>query len=105
MEIILSILSAVGDFLKAHGQITLILLATMNVYTFVIYGLDKRYAQKKQWRIPETHLILAAALFGAPGAFLGMRLFRHKTKHVKFTVTVPILMILQIAFAVAILAV
>ena len=105
MELFLSVLSAVGDFLKAHQQIVFILLATMNVYAFVVYGLDKLYAKKKQWRIPEAHLILAAALFGAFGAFLGMRLFRHKTKHTKFTVTVPLLLILQIAFAVAVWAV
>ena len=105
MEVILSILSAVGDLVKAHGQIVLILLATMNLYAFIIYGLDKRYAKKKQWRIPEAHLILVAALYGAPGAFLGMKLFRHKTKHKKFTITVPLLLILQIAFAVAIMVV
>ena len=102
MDILLSILSAVGDFVKAHGQIVLILLGTMNLYAFIVYGLDKRYAKKKQWRIPEAHLILAAALFGALGAFLGMRLFRHKTKHKKFTITVPLFLILQIAFAVTI---
>ena len=105
MEVLFSILSVVGEFVKAHGQIFLILLATMNVYAFTVYGLDKRYAQKKQWRIPEAHLILTAALFGAIGAFLGMRIFRHKTKHKKFTITVPLFLILQITLIAAILAV
>ena len=100
MEIILSILSAVSAFVEAHLQIVAILLAMMNVYAFVLYGLDKRYAKKKKWRISEASLIWAAVLYGALGAYLGMKLFRHKTKHLKFTFTVPFLLILQIAFAV-----
>lgn len=75
-------------------------LAIVNGVALLLYGLDKRYAQKKRWRIPEATLIAVAALYGALGAFLGMRIFHHKTKHKKFTVTVPILLILQIAFAV-----
>lgn len=77
----------------------LIYLAIVNIAALSLYGLDKRYAQKKRWRIPEATLIAVALLYGALGAFLGMRIFRHKTKHKKFTITVPILLILQIAFA------
>ena len=74
-------------------------LILVNAVAFILYGLDKSYAKKKKWRIPEANLIGIALLFGAVGAYLGMKLFRHKTKHIKFTFTVPFLLILQIAFA------
>lgn len=105
MDMVLSLLSAVGTFVKAHAVIVLAVLAVVNLIAFIMYGLDKHYAKAKKWRTPEAHLILVAALYGAVGAFLGMKLFRHKTKHAKFTITVPILLILQIAFAVAVLVV
>ncbi len=105
MEMILSLLSTVGTFVKAHALIVLVALAVVNFVAFVMYGLDKHYAKAQKWRTPEAHLILVAALYGAVGAFLGMKLFRHKTKHAKFTITVPILLILQIAFAIAVLIV
>lgn len=105
MALVLSLLSAVGAFVKANALIVLAALAVVNLIAFVMYGLDKSYAKKKKWRIPEANLIFIAMLYGAVGAFLGMKAFRHKTKHKKFTVTVPILLLLQIAFAVAVLAV
>ena len=72
----------------------------VNLVAFVMYGLDKAYAKAKKWRIPEANLIGIALLYGAVGAYIAMQLFRHKTKHLKFTLTVPLLLILQIAFAV-----
>lgn len=105
METILSLLAVVGTFVKSHLLAVTAVLAAINLIAFVMYGLDKSYAKKKKWRIPEANLIGIAVLYGAAGAFLGMKAFRHKTKHVKFTVTVPILLVLQIAFAVAVIVV
>ncbi|MBQ8287246.1 MAG: DUF1294 domain-containing protein [Clostridia bacterium] len=105
MENILLLLGAVGSFLKAHALVVLIILGVINLIAFVMYGLDKRYAKNGQWRIPEANLITVAALYGALGAFLAMQLFRHKTKHLKFTITVPLLLILQIAFAIVVMVV
>lgn len=105
MENVFLLLSAVGSFLKAHATVVLIVLGVINLIAFVMYGLDKKYARHKEWRIPEANLLMAAALYGALGAFLAMQLFRHKTKHLKFTVTVPLLLILQIAFAVVMMVV
>ncbi len=102
MENILLFLGAVGSFLKAHAMVVLTLVGGMNLIAFVMYGLDKRYAERKDWRVPEANLLTVAALYGALGAFLAMQLFRHKTKHRKFTITVPLLLILQIAFAVVV---
>jgi len=57
---------------------------------------DKRMAQKKLWRIPESTLLLTAAIGGSIGSLAGMYTFRHKTKHLKFTLGVPAILIAQI---------
>lgn len=105
MENILLLLSSIGSLVKANLLVVLTVVGVINLIAFVMYGLDKRYAKKGKWRIPEINLLTVAALYGALGAFLAMRLFRHKTKHLKFTITVPFLLILQIAFAVVVLVV
>ena len=58
---------------------------------------DKRKAVKKKWRIPEATLLFWAAIGGSVGALAGMYVFRHKTKHPKFTLGVPAILIAQIA--------
>lgn len=62
----------------------LIVLATLNFWTFAAYGLDKRRAKKNETRTPEATLLLLAAVGGAVGAWLGVRLFRHKSKKKAF---------------------
>ncbi len=71
--------------------------AVWNAFVFVLYGADKRKAKKDAWRIPERTLLLTAFLFGGVGAFLGMLVFRHKTKHTSFTVLVPLFAFLGFA--------
>lgn len=71
-------------------------LLVVNLITFFLYGIDKRRAVRKAWRIPESVLIGFAAIGGSVGAFLAMLLFRHKTKHAKFTVGVPLILFVQI---------
>ena len=61
---------------------------------------DKYKARKNRWRIPERTLIGSAFLGGSVGALLGMYTFRHKTRHLKFTLGVPAILIAQIALAV-----
>lgn len=58
---------------------------------------DKRKAIKKKWRIPEATLLFWAAIGGSVGSLAGMYVFRHKTKHPKFTLGVPAILIAQIA--------
>lgn len=69
----------------------------MNIFAFILYFADKQKAIKRRWRIPETTLLAAAFAGGSFGAFLAMEIFRHKTKHLKFTLTVPLMMILHAA--------
>lgn len=78
----------------------LLLLAAVNLLAFVLYGVDKLKAKKGAWRIPEATLLLVAFLGGSLGALLGMEVFRHKTKHAKFRILVPLFLILHIALAV-----
>ena len=77
----------------------LLYLSIVNIIAFAVYGIDKSKARKHQWRISENMLILLAALGGSIGALLAMNIFHHKTKHVKFFIGVPAILIMQIAIA------
>lgn len=72
---------------------TFILLT--NIFSFILFGLDKLKAKAKKWRISEAAL-LAFAFFGPFGAYLGMQIFNHKTKHFKFKILVPMFCIINI---------
>ena len=78
----------------------LLYLLLINAVAFVLMVVDKRKAIKNRWRIPERTLILSAAFGGSIGALLGMYTFRHKTKHLKFTLGIPAILIAQIALAI-----
>lgn len=75
----------------------LVYLLLINALAFLLMLADKRKAQKKKWRIPEATLMTAAALGGSLGALLGMYTFRHKTRHIKFTLGVPLFLITHLA--------
>lgn len=68
----------------------------MNLIAFYMYWLDKRNARKRRWRIPENTLLGVAFIGGSLGALLGMYIFRHKTKHWKFKILVPLFLIMHI---------
>lgn len=72
----------------------------VNVVAFAMYGADKFFAKNDMWRISEKALLGVAAIGGAFGAFAGMEVFRHKTKHAKFTIIVPVLMAAHAGFLV-----
>ncbi len=73
-----------------------IYLIGINILTFLIYGVDKWKAQRDNWRIPEDTLIWLAVAGGSVGALLGMNLFRHKTKHRKFFLGIPAILLVQL---------
>ncbi len=74
----------------------------VNIVALALYYADKQKAIKHKWRIPEATLILVGFAGGSFGAFAGMRLFRHKTKHAKFVILIPLFMVLQTAVIVTI---
>ena len=80
-------------------MVTLILLYLLivNAVSFLLMLADKQKAKKKLWRIPESTLLLSAAIGGSIGSLAGMYTFRHKTKHLKFTLGVPVILVLQMA--------
>jgi len=73
-----------------------IYLIGINILTFLIFGADKWKAKRDKWRIPEDTLIWLAIVGGSVGALLGMYLFRHKTKHKKFLIGIPVILLVQL---------
>ena len=76
-------------------------LLVINLVTFLVFGLDKWKAKRKEKResvrrVPERTLFLLSAIGGSVGALLGMRVFHHKTLHRSFRIGVPVILILQI---------
>ena len=70
-------------------------LLTINIITFIIYGIDKYKSIKHKYRISENTLILLAILGGPLGAILGMIIFHHKTKKKKFKI-IPVILLLWV---------
>ena len=81
-------------------MIYLIYLLAVNAVTFIVYGIDKYKAKHAKWRISEATLLLLAVLGGSIGAWFGMKVWHHKTMHMKFKYGVPVIFILQLALAV-----
>ena len=81
-------------------KILLIYLVIINAVGFILMLVDKIKAKKNLWRIPEATLFLAAALGGSIGSIAGMYTFRHKTKHVKFILGMPLILAAQIILVV-----
>ena len=79
-----------------HSYLTYYLLA-INAVAFIVYGIDKYKAKKAKWRIPETTLLLLAVLGGSIGAWMGMKVWHHKTMHKKFKYGIPAILLIQIA--------
>jgi uncharacterized membrane protein YsdA (DUF1294 family) len=76
--------------------ITAFLLA-VNVMAFFMYGIDKWKAKKDKWRTSEATLLWIAVIGGSIGAWLGMKVWHHKTMHKKFRYGLPLIIIVQIA--------
>lgn len=71
-------------------------LLLWNGVTFFLMRADKEAAKKGKRRIAESSLFIAAFLLGALGIYTGMYFFRHKTKHLKFVILMPLLCLLNI---------
>ena len=72
-------------------------IALASFVSFISYGLDKKKAKSNAWRISEKFLLLSALFGGAIGALLGMKTFRHKTKHWYFWAVNVLGVILHVA--------
>ena len=72
-------------------------LLAINAVAFIMYGIDKYKAKKDKWRISEATLLLLAVLGGSIGAWMGMKVWHHKTMHKKFKYGIPAILLIQIA--------
>ena len=79
-----------------HSYLTYYILA-INAVAFIMYGIDKYKAKKAKWRISEATLLLLAILGGSIGAWMGMKVWHHKTMHKKFKYGIPAILLIQIA--------
>ena len=69
---------------------------TLNIVTFLVYGIDKWKAKQGSWRISEATLLSLAVIGGSIGALLGMQVWHHKTMHKKFKYGLPLILLVQI---------
>lgn len=87
------------SFIAQYSDYFVIVCVFMSLITLAVYGADKRNAQ---WQgsagLVKGCFIAIAACFGGVGAFIGMRVFHHKTRKPKFRILVPIFMALQVLF-------
>ena len=83
-------------------RILLVYLLLVNAAGFLLMLVDKIKAKRNLWRISEATLISVAAIGGSIGAIAGMNLFRHKTKHAKFYIGLPVILVIQIVAVICI---
>ena len=79
-------------------KVILIHLLIMNAAGFLVMTADKLFAKSNAWRVPENNLLGIAAIGGSIGVWAAMYIVRHKTKHAKFVIGVPVILALQIGF-------
>ena len=82
----------------------LLYLLIINAIGFLLMLADKFKARKNLWRIPERTLMGTALLGGSMGCLIGMYTLRHKTKHPKFTIGIPLILAAQAVLAVILMA-
>lgn len=75
-------------------------LAVINITGFAMMGIDKQKAVRHRWRVRESTLFAIALIGGSVGSIIGMRTFHHKTKHWYFVYGMPLILIVQILFAI-----
>lgn len=79
-----------------HYLYFIIYILIINLIGFITMYIDKNKAKKGSYRISEKAIFIIALLLGAIGVYIGMYKFRHKTKHMSFTVGIPIIILINI---------
>lgn len=69
---------------------------SVNLLAFILFGIDKYKARKSRWRKSENTLLAVAVAGGSVGALMGIKLWHHKTRHAKFYIGVPVILLLQL---------
>ena len=81
--------------LLSHWKIAMVWAAALSAVNFCLMGADKGRARRGVWRVPERTFFLLALLGGCPGGLAGMWVFHHKTRHWRFTLGLPLILLLQ----------
>lgn len=76
----------------------IIALLILNIFGFILVSLDKYKAKNKLWRIPERSFFILSILGGSVGVYIGLFLFKHKTRHWYFMTVIPLIILAQIIF-------
>ena len=76
-------------------KIALIYLTVISLISFIVTAWDKFCAKRDMWRVPEKTLLILSALGGSVAMYITMKTIRHKTKHPKFMVGIPVIIFLQ----------
>ena len=84
-------------------RIALLYLIIINATGFLLMLADKSKAKRGAWRIPEATLMGVAVIGGSIGSLIGMKLFRHKTRHPKFYIGIPLILALHIVAAICLM--
>ncbi len=96
MNIIFKISEFIGNGFTKFPLILPVYYLIINIISMSLFYVDKQRAVKHQWRISEFTLLLSAFMGGSFGAAVGMKIFRHKTKHPKFYILIPTFLIIHI---------
>lgn len=88
-----------GGRLVNDVSMILFYIIGVNVLSFILMGMDKKKAEKRKYRVPERTFWMLAFLGGTIGVIFGMRIYRHKTKHVSFNIGMPSMILVNIILA------
>jgi len=86
----------VNQFVQQRIDLLASYLISVNIVTFIAFGLDKILAAQHAQRIPEKVLFASSLIGGIPAALLAMHIFRHKTQKGSFQVTLGAILVIQI---------
>ena len=81
-------------------NVFILYFSIINLCGFYLCYSDKRKSIKNKWRIKENTLLLVSFVGGCFGFYIGMRLFHHKTRKIKFELLIPIFMIMWVFFVI-----
>ena len=88
--------------MEVLNAVSILYVIVMNIVGFLMMGIDKLKARKHRRRISERTLFVISIIGGSVGSLAGMYLFRHKTRHTKFVVGIPVILAIQIIVGVLI---
>lgn len=74
----------------------LLYIAVISLVAVIVTVSDKIRAKRNGWRTPESTLLIISSLGGSVAMYLTMLAVRHKTKHIKFMLGIPIIILFQI---------